>query len=198
MSSGIQFNTDGPMMKGTWVNPKTGHKFTVRDCYFENNQFMVQTTDGQILDYNTIQNYIQCTDKDGVDKSEEIVESTPEDLVIPEDVLSLMDPGDTQPTKPVNTNPDQLIIERILRERPVPGASITITWKKFPKSQIDTLVSTLGISKEEIARFYEQFIDYGALEKDTREAIANYITSQLEPKLTTKPTNNARNKPSNH
>lgn len=63
--SGIQFNTDGPVMSGTWFNPKTGHKFTVRDCFFQDGQFLVQTMEGQTLDYNTIQNYIQVTDQDG-------------------------------------------------------------------------------------------------------------------------------------
>lgn len=64
---GIGFNdpSGAPMMTGTWINPKTGHKFTVRDCFFQDGQFMITTTDGQMLDYNTIQNYIQATDKAG-------------------------------------------------------------------------------------------------------------------------------------
>lgn len=65
MNNGLQFGSEGPMMSGTWWNPQTGHKFTVRDCYFLDNQFMVLTTDGQQLDYNTIQNYVQCTDDQG-------------------------------------------------------------------------------------------------------------------------------------
>lgn len=62
---GIQFSGEGPMMSGTWYNPQTGHKFTVRDCFFEDNNFIVIATNGQRYDYNTIQHYIQCTDKDG-------------------------------------------------------------------------------------------------------------------------------------
>lgn len=61
----LSFGTEGPLMSGTWVNPKTGHKFTVLDCFFQDNQFIVQTTDGQMLDYNTIQDYVQCTDANG-------------------------------------------------------------------------------------------------------------------------------------
>ena len=53
--SGIMMSADGaPMMSGTWVNPQTGHEFTVRDCFFQDGNFMVQTTDGRMLDYNTI------------------------------------------------------------------------------------------------------------------------------------------------
>lgn len=62
---GVQFGLEGPMMQGTWINPSTGHKFTVLDSFFQDGQFMVQTTDGQLLDYNTIQNYVQCVNQNG-------------------------------------------------------------------------------------------------------------------------------------
>ena len=57
MNNGINFAMEGPMMEGTWYNTITGDSFTVRDTYFENNQLMVATTDGRMLDYNIIQNY---------------------------------------------------------------------------------------------------------------------------------------------
>lgn len=61
--SGIMMGADGgPMMSGTWVNPATGHKFTVKDCFFQDNNFMVQTTEGQVLDYNIIKDYVQTSD----------------------------------------------------------------------------------------------------------------------------------------
>lgn len=56
---GISFSIDGPVMTGTWYNPKNGDSFTVRDTYFEDNQYMVITTDGRRMDYNMIQNYIK-------------------------------------------------------------------------------------------------------------------------------------------
>ena len=55
----IEFGMDGPIMSGTWVNPKTGHKFTVKDTYFEDTGFKIMTTAGQILDYSMIENYVQ-------------------------------------------------------------------------------------------------------------------------------------------
>lgn len=64
-TGGVQFSGDGPIMSGTWYNPQTGHKFTVRDCFFEDGNFIVIATNGQRYDYNTIQNYIQCNDADG-------------------------------------------------------------------------------------------------------------------------------------
>lgn len=50
-----------PTMSGTWRNYRTGDTFTVRDCYFENNNLMVATMDGRMLDYNQLQEYVQCT-----------------------------------------------------------------------------------------------------------------------------------------
>ena len=52
---GINFNMEGPIMDGTWYNPNTGDSFTVRDSFFEDNQFMVSTMDGRVLNYNQIQ-----------------------------------------------------------------------------------------------------------------------------------------------
>lgn len=56
---GINFGGDGPIMQGTWYNPYTGDAFTVRDAFFEDNQYIVMTTDGRKMDYNRLQNYIQ-------------------------------------------------------------------------------------------------------------------------------------------
>lgn len=63
MMNGINFPIDGPVMNGTWYNPYTKDTFTVRDTFFENNQLMVQTTDGRMMDYNMIQSYVQCNPK---------------------------------------------------------------------------------------------------------------------------------------
>lgn len=93
MNNGIQFMGDGPMMHGTWYNPSTGHKFTVRDCFFQDGQFIVQTTDGQMLDYNTIQNYVQATDAQGREVNDRpLVESkTPKKETLPPEVAALVD-----------------------------------------------------------------------------------------------------------
>lgn len=103
--SGIMMGMDGaPMMSGTWVNPKTGHKFTVQDCFFQDGNFMVQTTDGRMLDYNTIQHYVQTTDKGPEigkqpqkptkkkQKAQPIQESLPDDImneILPEDMEAI-------------------------------------------------------------------------------------------------------------
>ena len=53
------FNGEGPVMDGTWYNPANGDSFTVMDSYFQDNQYIVKTTDGRMLDYNFIQNYVK-------------------------------------------------------------------------------------------------------------------------------------------
>ena len=42
---GMMFGGEGPVMQGTWYNPNTGDAFTVRDSFFEDNQYVVTTTD---------------------------------------------------------------------------------------------------------------------------------------------------------
>ena len=56
---GMMFGGEGPVMNGTWYNPHTGDAFTVRDSFFEDNQYVVTTTDGRYFRYDQLQNYIQ-------------------------------------------------------------------------------------------------------------------------------------------
>lgn len=57
--NGMMFGGEGPVMQGTWYNPNNGDAFTVRDSFFEDNQYVVTTTDGRYLNYNQLQSYIQ-------------------------------------------------------------------------------------------------------------------------------------------
>ena len=56
---GMMFGGEGPIMQGTWYNPTTGDAFTVRDSFFEDNQYVVTATDGRYFKYDQLQNYIQ-------------------------------------------------------------------------------------------------------------------------------------------
>lgn len=64
MRQGIMFNGETPMMEGKWYNPHTGDSFTVRNTFFEDNQLVVQTMDGRMLEYNQLQHYIQSNGND--------------------------------------------------------------------------------------------------------------------------------------
>ena len=50
---------DNLTISGAWVNPKTGHRFEVRDCYWEDGIYKVQTKAGQVLDFAALENYVQ-------------------------------------------------------------------------------------------------------------------------------------------
>ena len=103
--NGVMFGGEGPMMKGTWYNPNTGDVFTVRDSFFEDNNYVVTTTDGRYLNYNQIQHYIQSDQPESQlkamfqnnknEKKEDLPDSVKSILAGEEDDLeNLMIPGD--------------------------------------------------------------------------------------------------------
>lgn len=51
-------------VSGTWMNPATGHKFTVKDCVFENGELLIISTDGQHISGRMFTDYVQDTGKD--------------------------------------------------------------------------------------------------------------------------------------
>ena len=55
MNNGLMFGMEGPNMEGTWYNPQTGDSFTVRNSFFQDNQYLVQTTDGRVLTYEQLE-----------------------------------------------------------------------------------------------------------------------------------------------
>lgn len=59
LNNGLMFGMEGPNMEGTWYNPQTGDSFTVRNSFFQDNQYLVQTTDGRILTYEQLERYVQ-------------------------------------------------------------------------------------------------------------------------------------------
>ena len=76
---------EGPILTGNWYNPKTGDSFTVRDTYFEDNNFYVITTDGRRMDYNLMSQYVQS------DKPIPKMEEQKPQTQIPQEVLSQME-----------------------------------------------------------------------------------------------------------
>lgn len=91
---GMMFGGEGPVMQGTWYNPKTGDAFTVRDSFFEDNQYVVTTTDGRYLRYDQIQSYIQTEmklDELKQMKSENIIK---QDEQLPAEVSELISTND--------------------------------------------------------------------------------------------------------
>lgn len=83
---------DGPMIEGTWFNPDTGDRFTVRDSFFEDNNYTVLTTDGRTLNYNQIQNYIKDSSPNAQSKPKGKSSSRANDELPPEVLAMMEDP----------------------------------------------------------------------------------------------------------
>lgn len=92
---GMSFGSEGPVIQGTWVNPVSGDSFTVRDSFFEDNQYIVTTTDGRYIRYDQLQNYIQADPKsiDGIKQA--AANRVKEDEPLPAEISSLIDTDDT-------------------------------------------------------------------------------------------------------
>lgn len=89
---GMTFGSEGPMIQGTWVNPNTGDSFTVRDSFFEDNNYVITTTDGRYIRYEQFQNYIQADEKSVNDIKNSIKEkAAAKEEAIPAEISSLID-----------------------------------------------------------------------------------------------------------
>lgn len=52
----------GPMISGQWINQQTGEQVTVRDSYMDGENMFVVLTNGQTLNMDEFQDYIQMSD----------------------------------------------------------------------------------------------------------------------------------------
>lgn len=84
MNNGLMFGMEGPNMEGTWYNPQTGDSFTVRNSFFQDNQYLVQTTDGRVLTYEQLERYVQS------DRPIEMPKPQPKKEELPAEVADLI------------------------------------------------------------------------------------------------------------
>lgn len=114
ISNEITFDgSNGPIMSGTWINPKNGDIFTVRDSFFQDNQFIVMTTDGRSLDYNMIQDYIKTEKPEDIKEMKNIFKqnSNPQREQIPSEVLKEIE----QPTQVSSNSMESMMTEEDMR-----------------------------------------------------------------------------------
>ena len=97
---GMTFGSEGPLVQGTWVNPSTGDSFTVRDSFFEDNQYVVTTTDGRYIRYDQLQHYIQADPK-SVEGIKQAVTNKVKEEPLPLEISNILDTdeNDTMMTK---------------------------------------------------------------------------------------------------
>lgn len=165
----ITFDGDMPQISGTWVNPKTGHRFTVRDCYFEDSDYKIYTTDGTTISYNMLENYVQDTGmmEDGTKVPPTLQNEVPLEVlneldhgnhilpaVLENELLGIEEPF-VSPTVSQNNSPKTLeseMINKVLVKLGNPKVDITLQFKKDKefKNALDTLVNQLDIPKGDI------------------------------------------------
>jgi len=93
--NGLNFGMEGPQVNGWWYNPKTGDRFNALDTYFEDNNLLIKTVDGRLLNYNQIQNYVHVEDPKSIpDKPVSSTVSSSANNNVPPEVLAEIDNGE--------------------------------------------------------------------------------------------------------
>lgn len=203
------FSGETPMMSGTWYNPLNGDSFTVADAFFQDNQYLVKTVDGRILDYNIIKNYIK-SDKPIHTQKKQVKEQLPKEVsnillkesgnlnsplddtsqndILPED-MDLIKPRSlgnlNAPTNtPINTptqphNPFGVIIERALAKKDQPLLDVKVNWENFPRKEIELLTGVLDLSIDEIIQWYISQIDMSQIESIVAKSLTETINKKM-------------------
>jgi hypothetical protein len=192
----VIFNGEGPIMSGTWYNPSNGDSFTVADSFFQDNQYIVKTTDGRMLDYNFIQHYIK-SDKPiepQTPKLGNLKESNP----LPKEVVELLeDSNDFQNDiiesdldiimgKPVQqpmikqSNPDNIIIDKALSKKSNPNVDCFINWDVFPIKEIELLIDVMDVDIKDILEYYINKLDLNTIKESVKNSLELYINGKFE------------------
>lgn len=196
---------EGPILTGNWYNPKTGDAFTVRDTYFEDNNFYVITTDGRRMDYNLMSQYIQS------DKPIPKMEQPKQQAQIPQEILSQMESGTgddfmteedralimgspVQPQQPAQPtfqpnfsgpvtqgqgeSEDDMLVRRILKRSTIPDVDCKVSWRNFPTKQMEML-DMMAVDVDAIVDYYIKDIDLEQIREIVKEEIRKHIEKSL-------------------
>lgn len=197
--------SDSPMMEGTWYNPTTGDSFTVRDSYFEGDNYYVIATDGRRFDANMIERYVRSdkpiSAKPAVSPTQPVTkqpDNTTNSILTADLDENLQSDIDVllQPVKSTSTYPtqkteqdivksidlkteDEKLADRVLGRTAMPDIDVKTKWSKFPKKQIDCLVDMMGVGVDVIVNYYIDKMDLNFI----RESIKTQLTSLIEDSL---------------
>lgn len=208
MNSGLTFGSEGPMMEGTWYNTRTGDSFTVRDSFFEDNQFIVTTTDGRYLKYEQIQDYIKSDKPIEMKKPESKHEDLPaevadligdnyDDMIMADDLamiqgqptnslgnLNKPNPMQVVQSTPVQANTNYDIISKALSKRTLPDFQVGIDWLACPVKEMNMLIDLMDVQEQEIVDWYLSQVDVQTTTLMIKEVIKDYLMKQLHPEVT--------------
>ena len=197
------FTNDGPMMSGTWYNPTNGDSFTVADSFFQDNQYIVKTTDGRLLDYNFIQHYIKSDKPIPKQPTEQKKEKLPEEVanllanndddILEEDLQlisnnnlgNLKDNQRNNPSQKTHTQPttnistELVIVQKALSKTSEPLMNIDITWNNFPSKEIGLLTEVMDINVDDVISYYLSQIDMQGIYNNLATCLIEFIKNKL-------------------
>ena len=207
MNSGLTFGSEGPMMEGTWYNTRTGDSFTVRDSFFEDNQFIVTTTDGRYLKYEQMQDYIKSDKPIEMKKPEPKHEDLPaevadligdnyDDMIMADDLamiqgqsinslgnLNKPNPIQVVQSVPVQANTNYDILSKALSKRTLPDFQVGIDWLACPVKEMNMLIDLMDVQEQEIVDWYLSQVDVQTTTLMIKEVIKDYLMKQLHPEV---------------
>lgn len=175
------FGMDGLDMAGNWYNPKTGDSFTVMDFFFEDNNPLIKTTDGRIIHYEKMMDYVKSDKPIEMPKP---IENKP--IEIPKPIESIKE--EPKPAlgnlHKANTLDDYFIINKALSKYPTPKITVNVDWgKDFPKSQIESLMEMMDVKMEDIITWYINNVTSEQIAEDIANGIEASINNQLGVKI---------------
>jgi len=166
--------------------------------------------DGRVLDYNTLQEYVQSDRPIEMPKPQPKQESLPTEVenliegssdnmydILPED-LNMINGGSKalgNLATPINhsqgdpivsvpyTQVDQnfIMIEKALAKKSMPEIQVAIDWQNFPQREMDMLIDIMDVNEDEIIDWYTNQIDTNYLAECLKEVIKDHIHKQLSP-----------------
>lgn len=189
------FTGDGPLMTGHWHNYKTGDSFTVADTFFQDNQYIIKTTDGRMLDASRIGDYVQTPTLIPKGKHDQVIDNKE---TLPESVAQLL-AEDThistssniphsyvqaaiEPAVDVNIE----IIKKALQSKSTPKIKCDVSWKNFPKNEINTICDMMGVELNKVIDWYLTQISMNDIYESYRNSLKSYIEEEISPKKATK------------
>lgn len=165
-----------PDMKGTWISKKTGETVIVRDNVITESGMTIMLSDGRMIDMNEFSNeYYQMSDdvydmngnKTGsmpIPDYKPTPRPRPEDLFPPKPMpkpkpipCPAPDPDHYKPVHPASEEAHRMkiVTDTFCNSTPTPNITVeaTVGGENFPKDNLQTIVSVLGVKIDDIALY---------------------------------------------
>lgn len=147
-----------PDIHGKWLNKNTGEVITVRDAMLSDNGIVVRCSNNNTIDMNKFtSDYVQATDDVINDLKGQSIESANVDDEFAKAFNEEI--GDIKLNKKVVTkkkedNSKNTMIDKVFTKLSCsPGINVSINWDKFPKEELNMLITFFDVTKEDIAQY---------------------------------------------